>query len=197
MWSDDNGSYPQGVGASLIGAQTGAGGVTWTTPGTVSSPGTSPYTYMVYRAMSNELSTPKVAVCPGDDRSARTNFTTDLDLASEGNLGVSYFVGQYASDAYPQMFLSGDRTIGSNSGALGYGLSPDAPTTSGASVYFGSNNVVGNATSVGWVTKGHQNQGNVGLADGSVQGFTCSGLQAALDHTADTTPTYINSLLFP
>jgi prepilin-type N-terminal cleavage/methylation domain-containing protein/prepilin-type processing-associated H-X9-DG protein len=195
MWSDDNGSYPQGVPASLIGTVFSSG-VTWpATPGVAPATVACSGTYMVYRAMSNELSTPKVAICPGDDRIARTNFTTDLDTTTMGNLGVSYFVGQNASDAFPQMFLSGDRTIGSSSSAASYGMSPDG-ANGGGSAYFGSNIVVGNATSIAWVTKGHQNQGNVGLADGSVQGFTSSGLQAAFDHTADTS-TYVNSILFP
>ncbi len=193
MWSDDNSHYPQGVPASLIGVVFPSG-VTWpTSSGNANCSGT----YMVFRAMSNELSTPKVAICPGDDRNARTNFTSDLDTTTEGNLGVSYFVGKDADETMPQMFLSGDRTIGSNSGATSYGYSQDTVNT-GSSFGFGTNQTVGAATCVGWVTKGHQNQGNVGLADGSVQGYTCSGLQAALDHTADTSASPgPNFILFP
>lgn len=194
MWSDDNGHYPQGVPASLIG-NNNASGVTWPT----TSGNASPSTYMVYRAMSNELSTPKVCICPGDDRNPGTNFTTDFDVsgsATQNNLRVSYFVGKDADETMPQMFLSGDRTIGTSSSATGYGYSPDA-ATGGLAVGFGTNVIV-SATSPGWVAKGHQNQGNVGLADGSVQGYTVSGLQAALDHTADSSGAPgPNFILFP
>ena len=55
----------------FIGNQTGDELASQECSGTIASaPANSPYTYMVYRAMSNELSTPKVAVCPGDNRSA-------------------------------------------------------------------------------------------------------------------------------
>src|SRR6185369_13264379 len=34
----------------------------------------APYLYQVYGVMSNELSTPKILVCPSDERNAHTNF---------------------------------------------------------------------------------------------------------------------------
>ncbi len=153
--------------------------------------------------MSNELNTPKIVICPGDDRTSGTNFTTDFDSSSTigtsgGNLRVSYFVGRDADETLPQMFLSGDRGIGQTSTVANYGYSPDAVNT-GNSLGFNTNIVVGAATSIGWVAKGHQNQGNVGLADGSVQGYTSSGLQQAFDHTGDVTTTGAgpNYILFP
>ena len=51
----------------------------------------------------------------------------------------------------------------------------------------------------------HQKQGNVGLADGSVQGWSISGLRSAAANTGDTTghtqdgglPAGANRLVFP
>ena len=201
MWSDDNSHYPQGFPQSLVGTTT-TGIAAWPTSGTAAAPVGCTGTFRVYEAMSNELNTPKIVICPGDDRNPGTNFSTDFDSSSTigtsgGNLRVSYFVGRDADETLPQMFLSGDRGIGATSTATGYGISPDATTTGNACGLF-TNLVVGSATSIGWVAKGHQNQGNVGLADGSVQGYTSSGLQAALDHTVDVSanggPNYI---LFP
>jgi prepilin-type N-terminal cleavage/methylation domain-containing protein/prepilin-type processing-associated H-X9-DG protein len=201
MWSDDNGHYPQGYPQSLVGTTTT--GVTWPTTGTPTGPTGCSTTYRVFEAMSNELNTAKIVICPGDDRSPGTNFWNDFDAssnigASGGNLRVSYFVGRDADESLPQMFLSGDRCIGATSTQANYGISPDA-SQAGNACGFATNYQVGNPTVPGWVAKMHQNQGNVGLADGSVQGYTTSGLQAALDHTADpnTQNSGPNYLLFP
>lgn len=194
MWSDDNGHYPQAQSTALIGTVFPSGIASWpNTTGTANCSGT----YMVFRAMSNELSTPKVVICPGDDRNPGTNFTTDMDVSTLGNLRVSYFVGRDADETQPQEFLSGDRYIGTSSSQTSYGISQDTVNT-GSTYAFNTNIPVGNATVPGWVTKGHQNQGNVALADGSVQGYTSSGLQTALDHTADTSANGgPNFILFP
>jgi len=205
MWSDDQGHYPQ-LFPSSLGTPTFAGAAVtgWPSPGAFPASVACSFTYRVFQCMSNELNNPKIVICPGDDRNASTNFGSDFDTAISpglsttgrgGNLSVSYFVGVNADETMPQMFLSGDRYIGTSSSASNYGFSPDA-AYGGAAVAFNTNQVVGNATAAGWVTKGHQNQGNVGLADGSVQGFTCSGLQQALDHTADTSA-LVNLLAFP
>ncbi|HEX4342914.1 MAG TPA: prepilin-type N-terminal cleavage/methylation domain-containing protein, partial [Verrucomicrobiae bacterium] len=57
--------------------------------------------------MSNELSAPKVVVCPSDSsHSAAPNF------ASTTNTSVSYVVDGTASDTYPQLILLMDRNVG-------------------------------------------------------------------------------------
>ena len=67
--------------------------------------------------ISNELSTPKVLVCPSDERSAQTNFSMQVGDASTvqgqyfNNWEVSYFLGIDASENNPQMILAGDRNI--------------------------------------------------------------------------------------
>src|SRR5438874_11030813 len=40
-----------------------------------SSPYGADYTYQVFGVLSNELSTPKILICPSDERSSQTNFS--------------------------------------------------------------------------------------------------------------------------
>ena len=125
----------------------------------------------VFQVMSNELSTPRVLLCPTDSkRECATNFSTGF-----GNSNLSYFVGIDSTDTNPQMFLCGDRNITNgvapNNGLLN--LTPDQPA--------------------GWTEKFHDRQGNVGLADGSVQQFSRSKLQEALKYTGSTN----NRILLP
>src|SRR5256885_13734 len=66
--------------------------------------------------MSNELSTPKVLICPSEyeGRQAASTFGPTIpagtanSLPYTNDLMVSYFVGVDAQDTYPQMFLVGD-----------------------------------------------------------------------------------------
>ena len=92
LWSDDhNNTYPM----SFLTNQSG---------GLLFADATNGFRY--FQVMSNELSTPKILVCPADKRIAATNFTTDF---SGGHL--SYLVGLQADEARPAAFLSGDRNI--------------------------------------------------------------------------------------
>jgi prepilin-type processing-associated H-X9-DG protein len=123
-------------------------------------------TFRHFQVMSNELSTPKILICPADTRSVADNF------ARLKNQNVSYFVGLEANDANPQRFLDGDRNIAGESepenGILK--LVPGGP--------------------VSWTTAIHNNQGNVGLADGSVQQYSSSALHEALRNSGDPTNTW-------
>ncbi len=58
----------------------------------------------VFEVMSNELSTPKILVCPADTgRFPATNFATGFSAQN-----ISYFVGVNASQTNPKMMLAGD-----------------------------------------------------------------------------------------
>ena len=113
-----------------------------------------------FQAISNELSTPKVLVCPGDSRQPAADFGTNF-----ANSNLSYFIGIEAQDSFPQMFLSGDRNL--TNGSLS------------------TNRVLELTTNVlaGWTEKLHDGLGNVGLADGSVQQLTTLRLREALKWT--------------
>ena len=105
----------------------------------------SPQVFLHFAAMSNELNTPKVLRCPDDKARSRIQ-----SFASLGNSHVSYFAGFDASETDPQSIFSGDRNItgGVTNGFLRL-IAPNAP--------------------LGWTKAIHQNAGNIGLGDGSVQ----------------------------
>ena len=109
--------------------------------------------FVHFRAMSNELGSPKILVCPRDSEKVPvTNFNTGFN-----DTNVSYFVATDAMDTYPQMFLSGDRNLAFNSKPLGprlFKLTTNYPPLS-------------------WTKSIHNSCGNILLADGSVQ-FTDS-----------------------
>src|SRR5207302_2405662 len=121
--------------------------------------------YVYFQVMSNELSTPKIVVCPADkNRRPATNFGVGFS-----NTNLSYFVGLSANEAYPQMFLSGDRNL-----------------TNGLPIRYGFLDLVTNVPA-GWTHELHRGQGNIGLADGSVQQFNAPRLRDAITNTGDTT----------
>jgi prepilin-type N-terminal cleavage/methylation domain-containing protein len=215
LWEGDNSDkFPQEYAGNnqypiINSTSTPPGSTAGTAWPTISSTGAGQNlatAYTVYYAMSNELSNPKIVVCPADDRNARTNFTTDFGAnANVKDLGTSYFVGRDADEAYPQMFLAGDRNIspdttqttGSSPPTDPYGYSPDTVDT-GYIVALGTNSASSplNGANFGWTAKMHQNGGNVAITDGSVQQWSSSGFIAACNHTGDTT-TVPNVLIFP
>lgn len=115
------------------------------------------------QVMSNELNTAKVLVCPADaTRVAASPFTNQMP--------VSYFLGVNATKEQPQAFLTGDSN-----------LLLDGTNVSPGLIALGTN------LPLAWSAKMHRNQGNVGLADGSVQGLTMSRLREALQNSGDAT----------
>ena len=193
IWGGDNNDrYPQ----ELIGQP---GGPVHTYSFTVPSFGAAPltweYTYEIFQIMSNELSTPKIVICPADDRNARTNFNGGVGVSVVngdfvvGNTAISYFYGKDADEANPNLFLAGDRAIAvSTASTSGYGVSPDptAPTASTGAVISLGTQFINGAMAPLWTQKLHQGAGNIAITDGSVQQLTSSGLRNACVHTGDT-----------
>jgi len=228
VWEGDNSDhYPQtAAGNSTIFPTTLPSGPlsTGTTYGWTSWTATTTGTKLiwgVYDVMSNELSNPKVIICPADSaRNAADTFSHaspipngTSPLYNLGNQGTSYFVGAAADETYPAMLLTGDRNIMDNtqatSGTLSpisasYGYSPDTGNNNGNQVSFGTNSPptptsgANPAPNLGWTQKMHQGGGNTGLADGSVQQVTSSGLRAELVHSGDASQNPgPNQILFP
>jgi prepilin-type processing-associated H-X9-DG protein len=158
IWEGDNGDkYPMQISV------TNGGAMELALAGNISA---------IYLVMSNELSSPKVLICPQDAaRHYATNFMTDLNHQT-----ISYFVGLEADDKYPQMILSGDDNLDVN----------------GVRVRPGILNLSTNA-SVGWTKERHGRAGNIGLVDGSVASVTVRGLQSVLVNTGTAT----NRLVIP
>jgi prepilin-type N-terminal cleavage/methylation domain-containing protein len=116
---------------------------------------------------SNELSSPKVLVCPSDTAKSRGTTFANNQLTTAN---ISYTIGLDAEETKPQTLLSGDRnTRGGNPGdATADGL------TANTTVNWQQTVVLTVATDVntGWGNTVHQKQGNICLGDGSVQQFT-------------------------
>jgi prepilin-type N-terminal cleavage/methylation domain-containing protein/prepilin-type processing-associated H-X9-DG protein len=216
-WALDNqDQYPQAVAPSAGGPPNNTGGTAYST---LTSEQASPFTYQIFGCMSNECSTPKILVCPSDDTIAHTNFLMVTggsgNTSTAGgqfticNLNVSYFVGRDAVENNPQMLLAGDRNIygsstlttytGTQGKTGGYGDSPDHGSSGTATGWVDAmgTNFATTATAPAWTGKMHQQQGNILLADGSVQEISSSRLLTQLRNTQDTTGPVGNVLLFP
>jgi len=116
-----------------------------------------------YAIMQNELGqSPKLVMCPSDERQAALTFTNDFD-----NTHVSYFVGVNANDVYPQSIAGGDRNLGPGTVPdPDYGYSPKSGR--------GNDVTVPITGPVSWSLKIHSGgnppgSGNILLGDGSGQ----------------------------
>jgi len=139
-----------------------------------------------YLVMSNELSTPKLLICPEDqDRTAAWTFSTNVNDSRRNyydRIGrgqewqpmddnhVSYFVGVDADPVRPGMLLAGDRNLTVDGIPLQHGLASLATRSL-----------------VGWSKTMHKNCGNVVFADGSVWQFSAAKLREALAKTGVAT----------
>ena len=190
-WGLDNGdTYPMRLSAAEGGYSDYVGQPRAVTGSQLTSRGA----FGFFMCMSNELNTPKVLMCPSEPDSIRQIASTFAGSVPAGSansipftndLNVSYFVGVDAIDTMPQMFLDGDHNLGNgNPPAAAYVPPyPGAPSPS-ANVSLGTNFPLGN-TYTGWLDNMHSKQGNVGLADGSVQEFSRFTLQSALQNSGD------------
>src|SRR6266705_3972586 len=119
--------------------------------------------------MSNELSTPKILICPSeyDNRGAASTFSYVIPGGSANatpytnDLNTSYFVGVDAQDTNPQMFLTGDHNLGEggNPPSSYYNAAPggqNAGSAANACRILGTNFPSGNNTTVGWLDNMHQ-----------------------------------------
>ncbi|HXU79077.1 MAG TPA: prepilin-type N-terminal cleavage/methylation domain-containing protein [Methylomirabilota bacterium] len=159
------------------------------------SPGTYPGSMGVFgffQVMSNELSTPKILMCPAEFESQRQIATTFAGVIPAGSantipytndLNVSYFVGVDAQDTSPQMLLTGDHNLGNGNPPTQIYV-PATQTGGNPGYSLGTNFATGNNLT-GWMDNMHQKQGNVGLADGSVQQLSRAKVQEALRNSGD------------
>ncbi len=203
-WALDNGdAYParvpvaNGGCAEYVGVRTVAN---------VQSASSGVFEYFL--VMSNELSTPKILVCPAENeqiltsagytwnvaRSPASTFSGSIPPTSPttvpftNDLNTSYFVGVDARDAKPMMFLAGDHNLGANlvfEPTWGFVIPPHYYRPD-FKVSLGTNwGTPGGWAGVGWLNTMHFSQGNVGLVDGSVQQFNRSRLREALANSGD------------
>lgn len=150
--------------------------------------------YGIFLSLSNELSTPKIVICPSD--SGKTEATNWAGVGNGSFVALkskafSYFIGVSAQETFPQMPLSGDRNITNGT------LRSLAQTTQAQPqfVTFPSNTV----QSAGWTGSIHQNQGDIALGDGSVQQLSTSRMREQFKNSGGTTSTGLagDDLTFP
>src|ERR1041384_3750946 len=73
--------------------------------------------YYHFQVLSNELSTPKIVVCPSDaGKVEATNWGNHFRTLAQNanNQAFSYSIGLDAQETYPQSFLSSDRNMTNN-----------------------------------------------------------------------------------
>jgi prepilin-type N-terminal cleavage/methylation domain-containing protein/prepilin-type processing-associated H-X9-DG protein len=144
---------------------------------------------MMFLSMTNELITPKFLFCPAEYESyLRQAATTFSGVSAAGtvpytnDLNVSYFIGVDAQETYPRMFLAGDHNLGGNANPPTQAYLA-APSTGTPFIYLGTN--FNTANGPAFMDTMHAKQGNVGLADGSVEYFSRTELQNALRNSGD------------
>jgi prepilin-type N-terminal cleavage/methylation domain-containing protein len=188
---DNDGNYPMTLASAAggnsdtdVGNRIVAGGLT----GQATSRGVS----KMFLTMSNELSTPKILFCPAEADSSVRNAATSFAPANVGtansvpytnDMNVSYFVGVDCQETFPSMFLTGDHNMGGNANppTIQYQLGQVQNSTPYISL--GTNFTLNMGPA--FLNSGHSLQGNIGLADGSVQGWTRSRLQDGLRGSGD------------
>ncbi len=125
----------------------------------------------VFQVMSNELSTPKLLICPSDvRRHSATNFTDDFS-----NNNISYFAGLDADDKYSTSILAGDDNFELHRVAVKPGvleLSTNTP--------------------IAWTGERHRFTGCIGLTDGSVRITTDSTLTTTIFEQYELTSGFTN-----
>ncbi len=191
-WALDNGdAYPARV-AAANGGYSDFVGARLVTLNQSNSLGTFGY----FMVMSNELSNPKILICPAenDPRLPASTFSGSIPpnspttVSYTNDLNTSYFVGVDARDTKPLMFLVGDHNLGANyliEPSLGFVIPPIIYRPD-YKVSLGTNwGTPGGWPGVGWLNTMHSKQGNVGLGDGSVQQFNRSRLREALANSGD------------
>ena len=120
----------------------------------VSSGSVSPH----FQVMSNELSTPRILVCPNDThRTYATNFGTDLN-----DTKLSYFINVDSVEGNGSSLLCGDRN-----------LTNKAPAGRRFVCLSGTH-------AIGWTREIHEKKGNLCFADGSVIGFRNGAVGSAV-----------------
>lgn len=141
------------------------------------APGRDASIFRHFAALSNELSTPKIVLCPSDgDRVESSTYAAVVPATQKGvvafnqNKNISYFVGMAADETRPQSFLAGDRNIVHTNGR-------PARTAITKSIV---TELTANSNGLAWTKDLHQEQGDICMGDGSVQQLSTSKLKNTL-----------------
>ncbi len=149
---DHDGKFPMQV-------PTNAGGSLEFLRAATNALGSTYFAFRHFQALSNDLVTPRILICPADTRAVADNFR---DLKNDQ---VSYFAGAAAEFDKPDSILAGDRNITSFTPGSGTVVRLDSPNA------------------IGWTGDLHEYKGNLLFADGRVEELNGAGLQAALQQS--------------
>ena len=145
LWAqDNNGRYPWMATAAEGGSQD-----------------TLDQAYQQFFLLANYLPSPKTLFCPSD-RGMKMR-STWVEYFTNGNLGVSFFAGLCANEAFPRTLLLGDRNLND----LGFSECTNA----------GGMMARGVRPTSSWSDTMHKNAGNIALPDGSAEQLTTLKLQ--------------------
>jgi len=163
MWSNDHyDRFPVVVAA----AETNGGTMDFNLTGDV---------WRHFQVISNELNTPKVLVCPKDNRKKVVDWGPFTN-----NAHLSYFVGLDADETKPQTILSGDRNL----------ISATIKPLKGVL------NVTTN-DHVEWTKAIHNQAGNFALADGSAQQIAPYHLNKQFQAAFNSTTQAVHRIALP
>jgi prepilin-type N-terminal cleavage/methylation domain-containing protein len=182
IFATDNGDkFPMSVPASEGGSADWS--VTLAAPTATPAQQNANFIWRHFSALSNELSTPKIIVCPSDKATEANNWSTGgVANATTGitpfnnNKYLSYFVGMEADETRPQIWLAGDRNMTNGAGK---------PVRSGITTSQIVVNNTNDTSKMGWSKDMHIEQGDICMGDGSVQQFSGSRLRQAIRDTDD------------
>ena len=179
IWATDNdGRFPWTV-------STNQGGSSEFRGNNGSTDGTMVWAHFL--AISNEISTPRILICPSDkrqgndtlDRSEASNFFAFIRLGNQrANQHVSYFLGFNATEENPQTILSGDRNILDPANAASGNLwrSQNTARITGPQ----ATNQLLNNRNWGFANGTHDGAGDILLGDGSVQQVTSARFRESI-----------------
>jgi len=188
IWANDNGDRMQCQQTAALGGMQDLVNST--------QPDPAKWMYYDYTIMQNEMGqSPKVCLCPADDRTSNTNFypanadepqpTTLFPpqpvYGNFNNTNVSIWVAPGANDSFPQSILGGDRNLGCT-GATGatqdqnYGFSPAVGNSMGNDVTINTN---GTITGTGCGAEYANSNPNTGLVGWSAKLHSAGNIAGA------------------
>jgi prepilin-type N-terminal cleavage/methylation domain-containing protein len=128
--------------------------------------------------LSNELSTPKILICPSDPgKQAAADFSSNPNgLRTLKNNAISYAVGTGMNPQKPLMHLAMDRNV----------LGTDNQGCMPAKITSGVTTLAPGTDDPRWDSSIHVNAGNLVLVDGSAQQMSTSTMQAHLAASGDS-----------
>lgn len=160
---DHNGHFPMSLPGS-------AGGALEFVQSASTFKGDFYFAFRQFQTLSNELVSPKLLVCPADNRSPATNFD------GLQNVNVSYFVGVDADYSQPNSLLSGDRNLTND--------------------FSGRSSILrlGPLSSLHWTAELHRFKGNLLFADGHVVERNGTSITAAGNWSPATAELFLPSI---